>query len=83
MIFQIYGGHFDVDSKLEEIKKLDEEDKRIIYSRYYYDMTQSELSKELGISQVQVSRKESKILQKLKTRLQHLNFQMFFYYSQA
>lgn len=52
-----------------EIKKLDEEDKKIIYSRYYYDMTQSELSKELGISQVQVSRKESKILQKLKTRL--------------
>lgn len=53
----------------EEIKKLDEEDKRIIYSRYYYDMTQSETSKELGISQVQVSRKEAKILKKLKTNL--------------
>lgn len=53
----------------DEIEKLDDEDKKIIYSRYYYDMTQSETSKELGISQVQVSRKESKILQKLKTRL--------------
>ena len=53
----------------EEISKLDDEDKKIIYSRYYYDMTQSETSKKLGISQVQVSRKESKILKKLKSRL--------------
>lgn len=53
----------------DEIEKLDEEDKKIIYSRYYYDMTQSETSKELGISQVQVSRKEAKILKRLKTRL--------------
>lgn len=53
----------------DEIEKLDDEDKKIIYSRYYYDMTQSETSKELGISQVQVSRKEAKILKKLKTRL--------------
>lgn len=53
----------------EEISKLQEEERKIIYSRYYYDMTQSEISKELGISQVQVSRKESKILEKLKTKL--------------
>lgn len=53
----------------DEVSKLQDEEKQIIYSRYYYDMTQSETSKELGISQVQVSRKESKILEKLKTRL--------------
>lgn len=53
----------------EEVSKLQDEEKKIIYSRYYYDMTQSEISKELGISQVQVSRKETKILEKLKTRL--------------
>ena len=53
----------------EEIEKLDDLDKKIIYSRYYCDMTQSETSKKLGISQVQVSRKESKILEKLKKRL--------------
>ena len=53
----------------DEISKLPEEERKIIYSRYYYDMTQSEISKELGISQVQVSRKESKILEKLKTKL--------------
>lgn len=53
----------------DEVSKLGDLDKQIIYSRYYYDMTQSETSEKLGISQVQVSRKEAKILQKLKTRL--------------
>lgn len=52
-----------------EIEKLDPLEKQIIYSRYYNDLTQSETSKALGISQVQVSRKETKILEKLKTRL--------------
>lgn len=52
-----------------EIEKLEPLEKKIIYSRYYNDLTQSETSKELGISQVQVSRKEAKILEKLKTRL--------------
>ncbi len=52
-----------------EIEKLDPLEKQIIYSRYYNDLTQSETSRELGISQVQVSRKETKILEKLKTRL--------------
>lgn len=52
-----------------EIEKLEPLEKQIIYSRYYNDLTQSETSKELGISQVQVSRKETKILEKLKTRL--------------
>ena len=36
---------------------------------YYDELTQSETSNVLGISQVQVSRNESKILKKLKTRL--------------
>lgn len=53
----------------ESIKNLNDEEKKLIYSRYYCDLTQSETSREMGISQVQVSRKEAKILQKLKTRL--------------
>ena len=53
----------------EELSKLPNEEKQIIYSRYYYDMTQNEVSKRLGISQVQVSRKEAKVLEKLKSRL--------------
>lgn len=52
-----------------ELDELSLKEKNIIYSRYYEGLTQSETSKVLGISQVQVSREESKILKKLKTRL--------------
>lgn len=52
-----------------EIDKLSREDKNLIVARYFEDMTQSEASKELGISQVQVSRKEGKILEKLRVAL--------------
>ena len=51
------------------IDELDEKDRDLILARYFQDLTQSEVSKVMGISQVQVSRNESKILQKLKTRL--------------
>ena len=59
----------DVLDLKNELNKLNEDEKKLILSRYYNDMTQSEVSKELGISQVQVSRNETKILQKLKTSL--------------
>lgn len=52
-----------------EIEKLNSLEQQIIYARYYNGFTQQELSEQLGISQVQVSRKEKKILEKLKTRL--------------
>lgn len=53
----------------EVVKKLDERDRKIILLRYYFDRTQSEIAKELKISQVQVSRLESKILDNLKSKL--------------
>ena len=53
----------------EVVKKLGERDRKIIILRYYYDKTQSEIAKELKISQVQVSRLESKILDNLKAKL--------------
>lgn len=53
----------------EEINKLSDEEKRLLKARYYDEFTQMETSEMLGMSQVQVSRKENKILQKLKTRL--------------
>ena len=53
----------------EEIEKLSENEKRLIKARYYEDLTQTETSKRLGISQVQVSRNENKILKKLRTNL--------------
>lgn len=52
-----------------ELSRLSDEEKSLIVARYYEDMTQSEASRELGISQVQVSRKEGKILEKLRVAL--------------
>ena len=52
------------------IDKLDERDKNIILLRYFQDKTQSEIAKRLGVSQVQVSRLENKILENLKKKLQ-------------
>ena len=51
------------------IYSLPQEEQQLIIARYFNDLTQQETSKTLGISQVQVSRKETKILQKLKTTL--------------
>lgn len=53
----------------EAIRNLGDEDKALIDARYYQDMTQSEASKVLGMSQVQVSRREGKILEKLKSKV--------------
>lgn len=53
----------------ESLKKLSSEEKTIIDNRYLKDYTQSETSKIIGISQVQVSRREQKVLQKLKQRM--------------
>ena len=54
------------------LKELSSEERNLILARYYEELTQMETSKELGISQVQVSRKEAKVLQKLKTKLENI-----------
>lgn len=51
------------------IRKLPQREKLLIVLRYYKDKTQSEIAKILGVSQVQVSRLESKIIEKLKKQL--------------
>ena len=51
------------------IKELPTREKKIIILRYFRDKTQKEIASELGVSQVQVSRLENKILQKIKNRL--------------
>ena len=60
------GMRDDVLDLKYAIDRLSDNDRCLLESRYYCDMTQSETSKRLGISQVQVSRKEVKILEKLK-----------------
>ena len=51
------------------ISSLDERDKKIILLRYYKNNTQSQVAKILGISQVQVSRIEKKILENMKDKI--------------
>lgn len=53
----------------ELIGKLDARDRKIIFLRYFQDKTQSEIARIMGVSQVQISRLESKIIQKLKASL--------------
>lgn len=53
----------------KEMNNLSQEEQQLINSRYFEEMTQQETSKVLGMSQVQVSRKETKILMKLKNKL--------------
>lgn len=48
------------------IEKLDERGKKIILLRYYKGRTQTQVAKILGITQVQVSRIEKKILNEMK-----------------
>lgn len=52
------------------VMNLSKEGQDIIKYRYYYDYTQQETAEALGISQVSVSRKEKKCLQKLKWYLE-------------
>ena len=51
------------------IENLDNREKQIILLRFYKDKTQSEVAKVLGITQVQVSRIEKKILNSMKLKL--------------
>lgn len=50
----------------DAVASLPERERKIIVLRYFRDKTQSEVARELGVSQVQVSRLESKILAKIK-----------------
>ncbi len=48
------------------LSKLPEDEKKIILWRYYEQKTQSQIAKKLGISQVQVSRMEKRILESMR-----------------
>ncbi len=53
----------------DAIEKLGEREKKIILLRYFKGSTQSQVAKILGISQVQVSRIEKKVLENMRTML--------------
>lgn len=48
---------------------LDEFEKRLIYLRYYKNLTQTSTAEILGITQVQVSRKEKKLLTRMRQKM--------------
>lgn len=51
------------------IKELKERDKKLILLRYYKEKTQAQVARILGVSQVQVSRIEKKILENMRGKL--------------
>ena len=53
----------------EAMAKLGEREKRILFLRYYEGKTQTEISKEVGISQAQVSRLEKNALEEIKLNI--------------
>lgn len=74
-VIDLIGGGDDEEKILDRVMiknlldGLDERERRIIVLRYFGDRTQSEIAKMLGVSQVQVSRLENKIVEKLKRKI--------------
>ena len=68
----VEDGQEDMIDKLEleaAIGELGERDKKVIMLRYFRDMTQSEVASMMGISQVQVSRIENRIMEGFRKKL--------------
>ena len=67
----------DNDDKLIEkialkeiLNQLEPKEKQIIFLRYFEDKTQSDIAKKMGISQVQVSRIEKKVLSRIRQKME-------------
>lgn len=61
----------DLISLKEELKNLSTEEKMLLKFRYLEDKTQQEIADIMGMSQVQVSRGEQRVLSKLRQRMFH------------
>lgn len=61
--------NFDKLELFEVLRRLDKRSRKIIFLRYFEDKTQQEIAEEIGVSQVQVSRLEKKILKELRMSL--------------
>lgn len=72
---KISNNDISEDERLEKIvlskliNQLSGNERKIIFLRYFQDRTQTEIAQALGVSQVQVSRMETKILKQLKANL--------------
>ena len=52
----------------ELMEGLEPEQREILLRRYFYNQTQTGIAREMGISQVQVSRLEKRILKEMRMR---------------
>lgn len=59
----------DILSLRQALSALGEEDRKLLYLRYFKDMTQTKTAAALGMTQVQVSRREKKLLMLLRGNL--------------
>ena len=59
----------DLLSLREVLHGLPPEERKLIYLRFFKNKTQSETAKVLGTTQVQISRRERKILARLRQQL--------------
>lgn len=68
----VESGEDEIQNSLalgEVLKRLPENDRRLIELRYYQGFTQMKTAQALGLSQVQVSRRERSILLEMRKRL--------------
>ena len=74
----LHGGEY-VDEEAQNvdlidlkaaIRDLEDRERQIIVLRYFKDMTQQQIAKTLGISQVQVSRIEKKVLNRMREKME-------------
>ena len=69
---EVIGYSENIDDLIllkESLLKLSSKDQELIRNRYINDLTQVETSNVMNMTQVQVSRQEKKILQKLKSQM--------------
>lgn len=70
-----YGVEHSPENNLDgimlrkEIQELPQRERQVILLRYYKDMTQQEIAKVIGISQVQVSRTEKRALEMIRGKM--------------
>lgn len=62
----------DITDKLalsQVLGELEAQDRKLIYLRYFKNMTQTQTAEKLGMTQVQVSRREKKLLESMRRKL--------------
>lgn len=68
-IESIEDGYIDLMSLKQVLNELEPKDQQIIVLRYFKGKTQTQVAHRLGMTQVQVSRREKKILSSLREKL--------------